>query len=101
MVCFYQVTNFFSTRYDSANASSARGPCNFGPVADLAISVFREVSINTLCVPKSSLLVFVSSKMIHEKNLSESLSSGTVIDKIFSEFLQPFRYFGMARVAPF
>ena len=37
----------FSTRYDSAIASSARGPCNFSPLTDLAISVFREVSIHT------------------------------------------------------
>ena len=39
---------FFCTRYGSANASSARDPCNFGPLADLAISVFREVSKNTV-----------------------------------------------------
>ena len=47
MICCYQVTKFFSTRYGSAIAPSARGPCNFGPLADLAISVLREVSINT------------------------------------------------------
>ena len=44
----YQVTNIFSTRYGSANPSFARSSCNFGPLADLAISVFREVSINTV-----------------------------------------------------
>ena len=44
--CCYQVTKFFSTRYGSTIASSARGPCNFGPLADLAISVFREMSMN-------------------------------------------------------
>ena len=32
----------------SANTSSARGPRDLGPLADLAISVFREVSINTV-----------------------------------------------------
>ena len=31
-----------------ATAPSARGHCNFGPLTDLAISVFREVSINTV-----------------------------------------------------
>ena len=31
-----------------AIASSARSPCNFGPLADLSISVFREVSTNTV-----------------------------------------------------
>ena len=47
VICCYQVTKIFCTKYGSANASSARSPCNFGPLADLAISVFREVSINT------------------------------------------------------
>ena len=32
----------------STMASSAWGPCNFGPLTDLAISVFREMSINTV-----------------------------------------------------
>ena len=37
-----------SSRYGFAIVSSARSPCNFGPLADLAISVFREMSINTV-----------------------------------------------------
>ena len=44
----YQVTKIFCTRYGSAIPSSARGPCNFGLLADLAISVFRWMSINTV-----------------------------------------------------
>ena len=48
VICCNQITKHFCTRYDSANASSARGPCNFGPLADLAISAFREVSVNTM-----------------------------------------------------
>ena len=44
VICCYQVTKIFSTRYGSTIASPTRGPCNFGPLADLAISVFREVS---------------------------------------------------------
>ena len=51
-----QITKIFCTRYDSANTSSAQGPCNFGPLADLALSVFREVSF-TLCLPKSTLVI--------------------------------------------
>ena len=47
VICCYQVTKICSTKYDSAKTSSARGPCDFGPLADLAISVFREVSFNT------------------------------------------------------
>ena len=42
------ITNIFCTKYDSANTSSARGPSDFGPLADLAISIFREVNINTV-----------------------------------------------------
>ena len=48
VICCNQITRFFCTRYDSANASSARGPYDFGPLADLAISVFREVNVNTV-----------------------------------------------------
>ena len=48
VICFYQITKIFGTRYGSAIASSAWGPCNFGPLTDLAISVFREMSINTV-----------------------------------------------------
>ena len=48
VICCYQVTKIFSTRYGSANASSAREPCNFCPLTDLAISVFWEMSVNTV-----------------------------------------------------
>ena len=48
VICCNQITKIFSTRYNSANASSARGPSNIGPLTDLAISVFREVSVNTV-----------------------------------------------------
>ena len=37
-----QITQIFGTKYDSANASSVRGNCDFGPLADLAISVFGK-----------------------------------------------------------
>ena len=43
-----QINKNFCTRFDSTNTSSARSPCDFGPLADLAISVFREVGINTV-----------------------------------------------------
>ena len=46
VICCYQVTKSFCTKYGSANPSSARCPCNFGPLTDLAISVFREMSMN-------------------------------------------------------
>ena len=43
-----QITKIFRTKFDSPNTSSARSPCNCGPLADLAISVFREVRKNTV-----------------------------------------------------
>ena len=48
LICCDQITKNFCTRYDSAIASSARRSCNFGPLTDLTISVFREVNINTV-----------------------------------------------------
>ena len=48
VICCYQVTKIYSSKYGFAIASSARGPCNFGPLTDLAISVLREMSINTV-----------------------------------------------------
>ena len=48
VICCFQVTKIFCTRYGSANASSARGPCDFGPLTDLAISDFREVSMDAV-----------------------------------------------------
>ena len=46
VICCYQVTKIYSSRYGFAIASSAWGPCNFGPFTDLAISVFRDMSMN-------------------------------------------------------
>ena len=33
-----RITKIFCTKFDSANTSSARSPCDFGPLTDLAIS---------------------------------------------------------------
>ena len=48
VICCNLITKIFCTSYGFATASSARVPCNFGPLTDLAISVFREVSMNTV-----------------------------------------------------
>ena len=48
VICCYQVTNIFSTRYGFPIASSAKGPCYLDPHADVAVSVLREVIINTV-----------------------------------------------------
>ena len=88
-ICCYQVAKIFCTKYGSAITPSARGPCNFGPLTDLAISVLREMSINTV-LTQSSLLVDVGSKDTSWEELAwESLSvfKNSVIHQIFSEFL--------------
>ena len=92
-----------------AIASSARGPCNFGPLTDLAISVFREVSLNTV------LTQFHTSHrfqwwFMRRTRVWICVFRNSFIHKIFSEFLQPLRDFrtqrrstwvGKQRVAPF
>ena len=70
VICCNQITKIFCTRYDSANASSAWCPRNFGPLTDLAISVFREVSTNTVF---TQIHTSLGSKIIHEKNWRVSL----------------------------
>ena len=68
------------------------GPC--GPLIDLAISVFREVNINTVCSPKSTLLagakaLKIRNSVIHEI-IAEFLSFRSVLWSSFSlgfEFL--------------
>ena len=54
VICCFQDTKIFYTRYDFTGTFSARCPYDFGPLADLAISVFREVSNNT--VPDTTFL---------------------------------------------
>ena len=48
VICCNHVTKIFCTKYSSVIASSARGACDVGPLADLAISVLREVRKNTV-----------------------------------------------------
>ena len=48
VICCYQVTKIYSSRYGSTIVSSAQGPCNFGPLTDPTVSVFRGISINTV-----------------------------------------------------
>ena len=73
-----------------------------GPLVILVlwqISQFRSSGkwVSTLCLPKSSLLLDVGSK---DGSWEEELACES-LHKIFSEFLQPFRYVGMTRVSPF
>ena len=72
VICCYQVTNIFCTRYGFAKASSARSPCDCGPLAVLAFSVFREMSFNTVFTPIRTSRRR-RRKTVHEKNWRVSL----------------------------
>ena len=102
VICCYQVTKIFCTKYGSAIASSSRSPCNLGPLTDLAVSVFREVSIH--CdYPNRHFSWLWALKRLHEKNWRVWVSAfrDSIIHEIFSKFLQPFRNVGTQRVSPF
>ena len=102
VICCYQITKIFSTRYGFAIASSAWGPCNFGPSTDLAISVFREMSFSHSAYPNPHVSLLSAPKKLHEKNWRESLLvMNFIIHQIFLEFLQPFRDLRIQRVTPF
>ena len=73
MVCCYQVTKNVSSRYGFAFASSAWSPCNVGPFTDLAISIFREMSISTVFTQILMSFLWSALKILHEKNWRESL----------------------------
>ena len=73
MVCCYQVTKIVSSRYGFAFASSARSPCNFGPLADLAISVIEENEYEHCVYPNPHVSLRSALKRLHEKNMRESL----------------------------
>ena len=57
VICCDRVTKIVSLRYGFAFASSARSLCNLGPCTDLAISVFSEMSRNTMFTQILTFLV--------------------------------------------
>ena len=48
VICCWQVTNIFCSKYWISSAFSARRPCNLGPLAYFAISVFRDIRTYTV-----------------------------------------------------
>ena len=89
MVCCYQVTEIFSTRYGFAIASSAWGPENFGPFTDLAISVIREMSMNIVITQNlTSPCSRLQRKFMRRTGVRASLYWNFIIHQIFPEFLQ-------------
>ena len=102
VICCFQVTKIFSTRFSSTIASSAWRPCNFGPFTDLAISVFREMSINTVLTQiLTSLENGLSRCFMRGTGVRVSMLWNFVIHQIFSEFLQPLQDFRTQWVALF
>ena len=99
VICCYQVTKIFSTRYGSAIASSAWSPCNFGTLTDLAISVFREMSINTVFTQIHTSHRF-QRWFMRRTRVWISAFRNSVIHKILSEFLQRFWYV-VIRASPY
>ena len=92
VICCYQVTKIFCTRYGSAIASSARCPCNFGPLTDLAISVFRGNEFKHCACPNPHFSWMWALKILHETNWRVSLCVQELFHpQDFSEFLQPLR----------
>ena len=48
VICRYQVTKLLRTKLSFASACSTTGFCDFGSQAYVAISIFREVCLNTV-----------------------------------------------------
>ena len=90
VICCYQATKIFSTKYGSTIASPARGPCNCGPFTDLAISVSREMSCNTVFKQiLTSLEYWLQRYFMRRTGVRVSMFWNFIIQQIFLEFLQP------------
>ena len=103
MICCYQVTKICSSRYGLAIASSARDPCNFSPLTDFAIWVFREMSMNIVFTQiLTSLCSLLSRCFMRRTGVRISLYWSFIIHQISPEFLQPFRNLRIVtQVSPF
>ena len=85
------------------NCVFCMGPCcKFGPFTDLAISVFKEMSINSVLTQiLKSLDCGLQRNFMRRTGVRVSLFRNFIIHLIFPEFLQPFRNLRIQRVAPF
>ena len=73
VICCYQVTKIFCTKYGSAIASSARSPCNFGPFTDLANFGLKGNEYKHCACPNPHFSWMWALKILHEKNWRVSL----------------------------
>ena len=90
VICFYQVTKIFSTKLRLHHCVSCTAPCDFSPLADLAISFLREMSAIMVLTKIHMSLEYASTKILREKNLRQSLHVqwNFITHQFFSEFLQ-------------
>ena len=91
VICCEQVTEIYSSRYGFAIASSAWVPCNFGPFTDLAISVFREMSMNTVI---TQILTCLCSRLLRSftNGMGHLHWSDVTVNAIFSSSILNFTY---------
>ena len=102
VICCFSVTKIFCTRYGSAIASSARGPCNVGPLTDLAFSVFKDMSMNTVFTQiLTSLECGLYRHFMRRTGVRISMYWNFIIHQNFPEFLQPLRDLRTQRVTLF
>ena len=96
VICCYQVTKTFCSRYGCASASCARGPCNLGFLANVAVSVLREVS-EILWLPDTTFLSG-SEAGLRKELAGASLCAGTLSSTRFS--VNSSNHSGMSRPVP-
>ena len=91
VICCYQVTKFFSTRYGSAIASSAWGPCNFGRFYRSRKFGLQGNGFQHCVYPNPHGLLNVGSKdaSLRRTGVRVSVYWNFIIHQIFFEFLQP------------
>ena len=84
----YSITKVFRCGHDCTSAPSARRPRNLASQADIAISVLREVSEDTMLTPIPHLLAAL--KVIHEKNWKRLGVLEHYHLQMFVELFEPF-----------
>ena len=83
MICCYQVTKLFCSRYSFASASSARSPCHLGSLADFAILGLLGRDFHATLVGRSeseSGEVFITMNAIRILKISRITQEGSRVD---------------------
>ena len=86
MISRYQVTKLFCLKWSFATASSARGLSFCGSQADVAISVLRKASFNTV-LPSLFLLFLAGSSLRSNTEPEDELEAALLLEVISTSFL--------------